>query len=545
MDRTLCGLEAMADGSPNHRLAKATFNSPGDELDATVLESSDYCLLSEMEAKLTPAGQKKYKAARENYPLSDEDLAQIKSSKAKKNAGENADNKATRGKSPKLTYELLCEKLGEPIWYERKLSRVLNGEESLTEAEARHLSETLKIDFVPSDFEIKQGPAPAQPLDPQDSVPPSSNSAPDWRWSSTIDSEARQPCNPTPLRAAVSDDSIPDPFASSDFHLKVSIEETGTTRLQPLGQPLTDTASRSCRMRFSLYQGQDVVPSDWIVEAGFSMDPLCFPVNDPAPLIDQIKQLRAGALNDCRDHHGANPAPIRLHLHLMLPVTWLPGPLPETIQKHLGRHVFFGCSKRAELEESAVTQLRSQAIKVNQRLHSGGALSCLGWATVRHEEAQAEAFDQLFQASEKVLHLKASSLDSEARHCDLVGRDALFATDPSLLFVDRSSSVSKGWGEADVCRRWKRLVVIGMPLVLWWRDGRESLSQNVEQLGRVFSGSWSTLCDHLELLVKVLNSQDESGLEMQALMAQLGIFYEEPLRCTRPDSFLHPRHTTR
>jgi hypothetical protein len=277
---------------------------------------------------------------------------------------------------------------------------------------------------------------------------------------------------------------------------------------------------------------------------------LCFPVNDPAPLIHQILLLRQDVLNYLHNLDGYNPNLMRFYVHLTLPVTWLPGPLPETIQKHLKRPVFFGCSNRAELgEESAVTQLRSQAIKVNQSLHSGGALSCLDWATICHEAAQPAAFDQLFQAPEKVLHLQASSLDSEARHCDLVGRDALFATDPSLLFVDRSSSASKGWGEADVCRRWKRLVVIGMPLVLWWRDGRESLSQNFEQLGRVFSGSWSTLCDHLELLVKFLESQDESRLEMQALMAQLGIFYEEPLRRNprddRDDSYLHPVHTTR
>lgn len=518
-----------------------------------------------MEAKLTPAGQKKYKEAQENFRLSDELLDQIEFPTAKKDTWEKADEKATRGRSLKLTNKRLCEMLGARIWYERKLYRVFKGEASLTEAEARHLCKTLRIDFAPDDFEAKRGPAAAQPFRSQDSVPPSLNSAPDWAWDSTIDTErkrtglvacetrkddkvvleAREPieaqlrCNPTPLRATVSEGSIPDPFASSDFHLKVRLEVPDTAMV--LDQSPTGAASWTCTMLCGLYQGQGPMDLLFMTTAGLSMDPFYFNVDKPDPLIDRVKRLLKVAREDCWYHHSNSPnsaAPLRVHLHLLLPLTCLSGPLPETIQKRLGaereslgRQVFFACSDRAELGESAVTQLHSQSTKVNQRLYSGDALSSLKWATVYHQASQPVAFDQFFHASEKILHLKASSLDSEARNCDLVGRDALFATDQSLLFVDRLSSAGKGSGNADVCRRWERLVEIGMPLVLIWRDGTESLSQNFERLGRVFGASWSTLCGHLDRLDKVLESSDELALEMRSLVAKLGIFYEEPLRC--------------
>ncbi|MFM7549518.1 MAG: hypothetical protein ACKO8I_11755, partial [Cyanobacteriota bacterium] len=300
-------------------------------------------------------------------------------------------------------------------------------------------------------------------------------------------------------------------------------------------------ASWTCMMHCSLYQGQSPIDLLFMITAGLPMDPFYFDVNEPGPLIDRVKRLLKVARSKCKRLHSESPnslAPRRVHLHLMLPLTCLAGRLPATIQERLGakmeslgRQVFFGCSDREELDESADTQLHSQSTKVNQKLYSGEALSSLKWATVCPEAVQPVAFDQFFQASENILHLQASSLDSEARHCNLVGRDALFTTDQSLLFVDELGSAGKGLGNADVCRRWKRLVEIGMPLVLCWRDGTESLSQNIERLGRVFGGSWNALCGHLDRLDKILDSSDELALEMRSFVAKLGIFYEEPLRC--------------
>lgn len=196
--------------------------------------------------------------------------------------------------------------------------------------------------------------------------------------------EAQLRSNPTPLKATVSEGPIPDLFDSSDFHLKVSVEETAANKLQLLRQGTEEGASLSCRLRFCLYQGQNVLSAAAILEAGFSPDPLHFLGDDPSPLIDAIKRLCGYALIDCRDHLDDKPLPLHLHLHLLLPVTWLSGPLPEAIRQGLGRQVFFGCSKRAELAGSAITELRAQAMRVNQRLHSGGALSSLRWATVCH-----------------------------------------------------------------------------------------------------------------------------------------------------------------
>lgn len=496
----------------------------------------------EVVAQLTPKGQRKYKKAKVDYRLDDKMLDHRESS---------ASVPGRRGKGSKLSYDGLSKMLGESVWNTKRIWRVFKGTASLSEPEARHLCNTLKIDFNQDDFVTKLG------------------TAPDWDWGTPVDIEdsrnkfvehevrtdgkvvleaeelieADLPCNPATLRAAVSDGSIPDPFASSDFHLKVSVEESGSSKLQLLGKEVTDDPLLSCRMRFSLYQGQSVIDITRI--ASSSMDPFYFTEDRPGLLVDEIRRLRASALDACQHHLGDAATPLRLHLHIMLPVGWLSGPLPEAIRNRLGRQVFFGCSKRSELAESAVSQLRSQAIEVNHRLYSGGALSSLNWATVCHETARPVVFDQLFQRSAEVIHLKITSLDSEAHHCHLVGRHALLAYEPSLLFVDKLSSAGQGFGDADVCRRWERLVVIGMPLVLWWRDGTESLSQSFDRLRRVLEGSWSNLCDHLELLVKVLNSQDESALQMQALMAALGIFYEDPLRCTRPDYYRHPLHTTR
>lgn len=349
--------------------------------------------------------------------------------------------------------------------------------------------------------------------------------------------------NPKPLKVEVSDSTIPDLFPGADFHLKVTVEETVTGKLRQLSQGPEGGAfaSLSCKVRFSLYQGQAVLPSSGIFETNFPAAPLSFRGDDPQPLLDHVMGLLQRTLSHCKAHLEGNPAPLRLHLHLMLPLAWLSGPLPEMIQRRLRREVFFGCSKREEVAESAVTQLRAQAMQINQRLHSGGALVSLDWATVCHGEP-ATGLHKLFHPSAQVIHLSARDLDGEADHSDLVGRDALLATDPGLLFTKRFSSAGMGLAEESVRHRWAGLVKIGLPLVLWWRaDGTKPL--NID-LGPVLQGSWSEFCGHLQLLPQVLNRQDESKLAMRALMENLGIFYEEPLRCSPPDSYRHPRHAS-
>lgn len=356
--------------------------------------------------------------------------------------------------------------------------------------------------------------------------------------------EAQLRTIPTALKATVSDGPIPDLFDSSDFHLKVSLEETAANKLQLLGQGPEERASFSCRLRFSLYQGQNVLPAAGILETGFSPDPLCFHGDDPSPLIDAIKRLRGYALDDCQVHLDDNSAPFRLYLHLLLPVTWLSGPLPETIRQRLGRQVFFGCSKRAELAESAITQLRVQAMRVNQTLHSGGALSRLLWATVSHGDVQPMPLAELFHPPAQVMHLNACDLDSEVDHCELVGRDALLAVEHRLLFAAPSSGAGESSAEGSVGQRWLRLVEIGLPLVFWWPgDDTPPVSPSLDRLADVLKGSWSELCEALRLLARELNPQEKGNRAMKALLANLGIFYEEPLRCTRPASYRHPRHT--
>ena len=357
--------------------------------------------------------------------------------------------------------------------------------------------------------------------------------------------EAQLRSNPTALKATVSEGPIPDLFDDSDFHLKVSVEETAANRLQLLGQRSGEAASLSCRLRFSLYQGQNLLPTAGSLEAGFLQDPLCFHGDDPSPLIDVIKQLRRYALDDCQGHLNDNSAPLRLHLHLLLPVTWLCGPLPEAIRQGLGRQVFYGCSNREELPESAVTQLRAQAMRVNQRLHSGGALSSLLWATVCHGDVQPIPLAQLFPTTAQVMHLNPCDLDSEEDHSELAGRDALLAAEHTLLFGERFSGAGEGSAEGTAGQRWVRLVEIGLPLVVWCRgDGTGPLSPSLDRFADVLRGSWSEFCDALQLLTRVLNPREQENRAMKALLANLGIFYEEPLRRTRPASYRHPRHTS-
>jgi hypothetical protein len=493
-----------------------------------------------MKAKLTLNGQKRYKDARENYDqLSDGTLNQLESSASKP---------GIRGKGYSLSIPLLCEMLGRPAWYERRIDRVFKGEAFLSEADARHLCNTLQLDFNQDDFETE------------------TRTAPDWKWGSPTEIEskrkgfveregrkddnmvpedkvpddAQQPCNPVALGAAASDGSIPDPFASSDFHLKVSVEETAAARLQLPSQERTEPASLSCRMRFSFYQGNVVVPLAGI--DGVLMDPFCLADDDPRPLIDKINQLRESALVACLDQLGNAETPLRLHLHLALPVTWLSGLLPDEILMQLSRQVFFGCSRREGLDESAVTQLRSQAIKANRILHSGSSLSSLNWATVCHHAGQLIPAD-LFPHSDQVLHRNAGILDSEDDHLELVGCDALLAAEKGLLFPDPVNDAGGGSWQGTLDQRWQRLVELGLPLLFWWRGaGTLAKSAGLDRLGAVLKGSWSEFCDDLHLLKWKVNPTDHENLVKKNLLAYLGIFYEEPLRRHKPASFHHPLH---
>jgi hypothetical protein len=144
-----------------------------------------------------------------------------------------------------------------------------------------------------------------------------------------------------------------------------------------------------------------------------------------------------------------------------------------------------------------------------------------------------------------VLHLNSCQIDDEDHHRVLVGRDALLTTESGLLFADRFSSNGNNQAEASVGRRWRRLVEIGLPLVLWRRgEEKKQWSTNLDNLKVVLSGSWSDLCNNLHLLSRVINSQDQDAQKIQDLMRSLGIFYEDPLRNPQPssDPFRHPVH---
>ena len=353
------------------------------------------------------------------------------------------------------------------------------------------------------------------------------------------------PLNPQILKSDLSDDSIPDPFSDVDFHLKVSIEESGKSKLKLLRQGSEGSESLSCIVCASLYRGQDVLPLPIIIDAGNGQDSLIFSGNDPESLIQYLDALRQQTLSDCQAYLGSSRKTLRLHLHLKLPLAWLSGPLPEQILQSLQRQVFFGCSKRAEVAESAVNQLREQAILVNQRLNAGGGLSNLLWATVCHGDTGTTEFEQVFGHIPDVFHLNSCQIDDEDHHRVLVGRDALLTTESGLLFADRFSSNGNNQAEASVGRRWRRLVEIGLPLVLWRRgEEKKQWSTNLDNLKVVLSGSWSDLCNNLHLLSRVINSQDQDAQKIQDLMRSLGIFYEDPLRNPQPssDPFRHPVH---
>jgi len=353
------------------------------------------------------------------------------------------------------------------------------------------------------------------------------------------------PLNPKILKSDLSDGSIPDPFSDVDFHLKVSIEESGKSKLKLLRQGSEGSESLSCIVCASLYRGQDVLPLPIIIDAGTGQNSLTFSDDDPEPLIQYLKVLRQQALSYCPAYLGNKCNPLRLYLHLKLPLSWLPGPLPEQILQSLHPQVFFGCSKREDVADSAVIQIREQAILVNQRLHAGGGLSNLLWATVCHGDTGTTEFEQVFGPISDVFHLNSCQIDDEDHHRVLVGRDALLTTESGLLFADRFSSNGNNQAEASVGRRWRRLVEIGLPLVLWQRgEGKKQWSTNLDNLKVVLSGSWSDLCNNLHLLSRVISSQDQDAQKIQDLMRSLGIFYEDPLRNPQPssDPYRHPVH---
>jgi hypothetical protein len=343
------------------------------------------------------------------------------------------------------------------------------------------------------------------------------------------------PLNPQPLKSNLSEGSIPDPFPETDFHLKVFLKATHTSEMGLLGQGYL-----SCTVFFLLCQGQEVLKKSEVSEG-----PIVFSCDNPEPLIKHLEDLQGKTLDDCGERLGNRLAPLPLHLHLKLPYTWLSGALPERIQQALKCHVFFGCSNRSAIAKSAVTQLRDQAMQVNQRLHSGSGLSSLLWATVCHQGVGQAEFEQLFAPIPDVIHLNSPILDDEHAHSDLVGRDALLSTEPRLLFPERFSTAGNRQGEATGVRRWRRLVVIGLPLVLWWRaDGTEPKSTNLDHLPRILQSSWQEFCGHLELIAQMVNSQEPEKLTMKALMTNIGIFYEDPLRNSPQDQdpYRHPVH---
>jgi hypothetical protein len=281
----------------------------------------------------------------------------------------------------------------------------------------------------------------------------------------------------------------------------------------------------------------------------WSTDPLHFLVVDPSPLIAAIRRLCKYVLTICRSDR-VNKPPLRpklhVHLHLLLPLTWLSGPLPEAIRQGLKRQVFFGCSDRADeddLSESAITQLDAQARQVNQSLHRGSALSSLRWASVCGGDVQSLPLAQLFQSTPEWIHLSDCDLDSESDDCALVGCDALLAAEHRLLFAEQVSGAGEGSAEGRMEHRWRRLVEIGLPLVFWWRaPGALAESARVDRLEAVLEGSWNEFCDALKLLALRINPTEQNNLAMKRLLANLGIFYEEPLRCPRPASYRHPLH---
>jgi hypothetical protein len=537
--RTLCGQNAMANVLLKQRPAMATFNSMVGELVALLLKlPSKAWLACKMRIVLKDDAKIKYIEALENYKPSEEQLRHHES------------QTFARGRGVKLSHEGLAEKLGRQ-WSREKVGRFFNGNPKypVTEGEAKAICELLGIDYDINDYNIKNkgkaGAAPAHPSG-QESVPSGKRlDVHEGRKDNDVDPklsvpDTQQPCNPVALRAAASDGSIPDPFASSDFHLKVSVEEDAAAKLQLPTQPRKDAASLSCCMRFSLYQRNDVVPLagiDGVLENSF-----CLADDDPSPLIAKIKQLLPKALVACENQLGNAATPLRLHLHLALPVTWLSGQLPEEILEQLSRQVFFGCSRREELDESAVTQLRSQAIEVNRKLHSGSSLSSLNWATVCHHAGQPiPAY--LFPHANQVLHRNADILDSEADHLELAGLDALLAAEKGLLFPDPVNDAGGGSWQVTLDQRWQRLVELGLPLVFWWRGaGTLAKSAGLDRLGAVLMGSWSKFCDDLHLLKRKVNPTDHENLAKKNLLAYLGIFYEEPLRRQKPAPFHHPLH---
>jgi hypothetical protein len=554
-------MEAMGNLPLNPRLAQGTSNRMGGVLPAPLLISAWISWLDrKLEAKLTPEGQTKYQSARGNYKVSNEIRDQLESSAV---AGE-------RVKKTGLTIEQFCRLLNEHSnWNSKRYDRVFLRGAFIVEREARLVCDTLQISFDERDWVTKSGMAP------------------DWDWDSPseieskrkgfIEREARkdgegdledrepndtqQPCNPAALSAAVSQGSIPDLFDSSHFHLKVRVKETSKSSFKIREQDTGGEAPLSCWLLYSIYNGQypfakvsssnndkalnkdGFMTNDMDLEICCSTDPLYFHVVDPIPLIDAIGRLCNYVLALCRKHLSDNQLPLLpiVHLHLLLPVSWLSGPLPEAIRQGLKRQVFFCCSDRStrnRLSGSAITQLHAQALRVNQSLHSGSALSSLRWSTVCGGDTQTVPLAQLFQSIPEVIHLSDCDLGIKTDYCELVGRDALLAAEHRFLFAEQFSGAGEGSAEDRMDQRWRRLVEIGLPLVIWWRDpGALAESARVDRLEAVLKGSWSEFCNALQHLEWSTNPAEQNNLAMNALLSNLGIFYEEPLRCIPPETF--------
>lgn len=499
-----------------------------------------------MKIKLTSDGQEKYREAREDLGFSNGKLYRL------------GPETSTRGKGVALSDERLAEILG---WYKEKVGRFFNSNPRypVTVTEAKAICEVLGIEFDHNDYEVKQGPTlnylpflkqtgPSGTRVDELEGRKDDNVVPEDK----VPDDTPQPCNPVALRAVASDGSIPDPFASSDFHLKVRVEETYKSQLKLQELEPGGGESLSCSRAFSIYQGQDPIAKDHPkigqevrnLMNRFSTE-LRFLVADPIPLIDSIKELLEESLYLCWILLDNKPLPLNLHLHILLPVTWLSGPLPEAIQRGMGRQVFFSRSKRAKLAESAITQLRVKAIRVNQALYSGGAISNLLWATVCDGAVQPVPLAQVFQSAHQATHLSVCDLDNEVDHRKLVGRDALLAAEHRFLFAERFSDADEGSTEGRLVQRWKRLAKIGLPLVFWWRGaGTLAESARLDRLEAVLKGSWSEFCDALHLLPWEQDPTEKDNEETIELLANLGIFYEEPLRLLMPDHYRDPSHTT-
>jgi formylglycine-generating enzyme required for sulfatase activity len=103
--------------------------------------------------QLTEGGKAKYRQAKEDYVLSEEQLFKRENNKISSRETSSTE-KATRGKAKRLTFDYLAELLGSG-WYKKKVSDFFNGNICITEPEAKKVCETLNILFNIQDFKKK------------------------------------------------------------------------------------------------------------------------------------------------------------------------------------------------------------------------------------------------------------------------------------------------------------------------------------------------------------------------------------------------------